>query len=91
MICHVELQYLYFCINYSQDFLKSKKNPPEPSFLKPSSFATPTKRNRLSADIARYLRPEEIAPVDVNVREYPNGLRVMSERVTGASSLAVGL
>lgn len=35
--------------------------------------------------------PEEIANVDVETREYPNGLRVISEKVEGASSLAVGL
>lgn len=44
-----------------------------------------------SPEISRYLRPEEIASVEVRERTYPNGLRVVSERVDGASSLAVGL
>src|SRR5580700_10685011 len=78
-------------MNYYQDFLKSKKNPPKLSFLKPAPIDPQPKRNRLASDVARYLRPEEIALVDVRVQEYPNGLRVVSERVTGASSLAVGL
>ena len=41
--------------------------------------------------ISRYLRPEEIAEVDLTEKTYPNGLRVVSERVPGSSSLSVGL
>ena len=40
---------------------------------------------------ARTLSAEEIAPVDVREVTYPNGLRVISERVSGARSLAIGL
>ncbi len=43
------------------------------------------------SDIARYLRPEEIAIVNIEAKEYPNGLRVLSEHVAGASSLAIGV
>jgi len=68
--------------------LKSKKRQPR---LSASSITSSAKRKGLAPEVARYLRPEEIAPVDVKVQEYPNGLRVVSERVTGASSLAVGL
>lgn len=35
--------------------------------------------------------PQEIAQTDIQTRTYPNGMRVVSERVTGASSLALGL
>ena len=58
--------------------MKSNKTRPKPSIT-------------ILPEISRYLRPEEIAPVDVKIEAYPNGLRVLSERVTGASSLALGL
>ncbi|HEX5316489.1 MAG TPA: hypothetical protein VFX22_07560 [Candidatus Kapabacteria bacterium] len=35
---------------------------------------------------ARNLRRGEIVPVDVELRTYPNGLRIVSERVTGATA-----
>ncbi|HEY3876294.1 MAG TPA: pitrilysin family protein [Candidatus Kapabacteria bacterium] len=41
--------------------------------------------------VAKYLRPEEIAAADVAEKTYPNGLRVVSERVPAASSFALGL
>ena len=57
------------------------------------------KRGRFSASqvrprplsVIKYAGPEEIAKVDVQSRTYPNGLRVVSEKVAGASSLSVGL
>jgi len=45
----------------------------------------------VSKDISRYLLPDEVATAKVELRTYPNGLRVLSERVSGASSLALGL
>ncbi len=50
-----------------------------------------SRRSASRSAISRYLLPEEIAPVDVALRTYPNGLRVLSERAAGASSLALGL
>ena len=41
--------------------------------------------------VSKYAGPEEIAKVDVQSRTYPNGLRVVSEHVAGASSLSIGL
>jgi predicted Zn-dependent peptidase len=38
-----------------------------------------------------YVRKEEIAKVDINEHRYPNGLRVVSEHVPGASSVSIGL
>jgi predicted Zn-dependent peptidase len=50
-----------------------------------------TSRRPAILPAAKFLGPEEIAKVDVQSRTYPNGLRVVSERVEGASSLAMGL
>ncbi len=75
--------------NLSKILLKSKKRQSILSI--DEQLSLPARRKALSPDVARYLRPEEIAPVDVSIKVYPNGLRVVSERVTGASSLAVGL
>lgn len=49
--------------------------------------ATTTARPALS----RYVRSEEIAAVDVREHVYPNGLRVISEHLPGASSVSIGL
>jgi predicted Zn-dependent peptidase len=38
-----------------------------------------------------YVRKEEISPVDIHEHRYPNGLRVISEHVPGASSVSIGL
>src|ERR1700679_2755598 len=45
----------------------------------------------IPSSIQQYLLPQEIAQTDAKTRTYPNGMRVVSERVTGASSLALGL
>ncbi|HZK76459.1 MAG TPA: pitrilysin family protein [Candidatus Kapabacteria bacterium] len=75
--------------------MPSKKKLPPNARPKRERFTPLPHRASMDGGIlgvaARYLRPEEIAPVDVELRTYPNGLRVVSERVTGASSLALGL
>ncbi|HWF44384.1 MAG TPA: pitrilysin family protein [Candidatus Kapabacteria bacterium] len=60
------------------------------SLSKPRSRVTPS-RGAGSISVSKYAGPEEIASVDVQSRTYPNGLRVVSEHVTGSSSLAIGL
>lgn len=56
---------------------------------------TPSRRRFSAADspnvASRYLRPEEIATVDVRTEHFPNGLTVISERVSGSASLSVGV
>lgn len=44
-----------------------------------------------SPDLLNYVRKEELAPVDIQQYRYPNGLRVISEHVPGASSVSIGL
>jgi predicted Zn-dependent peptidase len=73
--------------------LKSKKKRPQgDSSTRPkrARFAPKPRRTPPLAKTPR-IAPEEIARVDVERRTYPNGLRVVSERVSGASSLAIGL
>jgi predicted Zn-dependent peptidase len=68
--------------------VKSKKKQPTHSPKARSRFVA---RPRRVVNRAERINPEEIARVDVETREYPNGLRVVSEKVEGASSLSVGL
>ncbi len=46
---------------------------------------------QLYAGLAKLVRPEELPPVDVAERIFGDGLRVVSEHLPGASSVAVGL
>ncbi len=70
--------------------LKSRKKPsPKPSAKRGRTLPQTRRPQPQPATIA--IGPEEIAKVDVQSRTYPNGLRVLSERVVGASSLSVGL
>lgn len=48
-------------------------------------------RRARSPALHDYVRNEEIAKVDVSEFTYPNGLRVVSEHVPGASSVSIGL
>ena len=70
--------------------LKSKKKQAPPPTRKRGRTVAQTRR-ALTQPLAIAISPEEIAKVDVQSRTYPNGLRVVSERVEGASSLSVGL
>jgi len=64
-------------------------------FLYPIHLSTPKnpfqRPKPIPSSIEQYLLPQEIAQTDVKTRTYPNGMRVVSEHVTGASSLALGL
>jgi predicted Zn-dependent peptidase len=55
-----------------------------------NSRARFTKRAPISSH-AKFVRQEEITTVDLETKVYPNGLRVFSERLPSASSVAVGL
>ncbi|MDP4200466.1 MAG: pitrilysin family protein [Bacteroidota bacterium] len=71
--------------------MKQKKKHPSPKL--PSAKARgrfAARPRRIVADSKR-IAPEEISRVDVRTKTYINGLRVVSERVEGASSLCVGL
>ncbi len=48
-------------------------------------------RARSNSDISRFIRSDEITPVEIVTKVFPNGLRVISEKVTGASSLSIGM
>jgi predicted Zn-dependent peptidase len=67
-----------------------------PGLKRTSSTTQKKTRSRFASSNApgvapHYLRPEEIAPVDVRTEIFPNGLTVVSERVLGSASLAAGL
>jgi predicted Zn-dependent peptidase len=64
--------------------LKRKSSPKHKSLPRQSP-------NQANATAVKFLRPEEIASVDVRTERFPNGLTVLSERVAGAASLSVGL
>ncbi len=73
--------------------LKTKKKHPLATPKLPAAKArgrfVPRPR-RIVHDVKR-IRPDEIARVDVKTKVYDNGIRVVSEKVEGASSLCVGL
>jgi predicted Zn-dependent peptidase len=70
---------------------KARRNTPQKnSSRKQDRFLVSQARPR-PLSVVKYAGPEEIAKVDVQSRTYPNGLRVVSEKVAGASSLSIGL
>lgn len=63
----------------------------KPATKRASARPATASRKTTPLTLSNYIRPVEILPVDVKHFTYPNGLRVISERVQGASSLALGL
>jgi predicted Zn-dependent peptidase len=73
--------------------LKPKKKHPQTTPKPPAAKSRGrfvARPRRIASEVKR-IHPDEIARVDVKTKVYDNGLRVISEKVEGASSLCVGL